>query len=157
MAGLRLKNLTVPKGARVLIAAGLLIAVGTGMGIIYHYSANTYLMDYRKEDMPQYIFAEAINEIPDATLLNYWFLDGGFYYAAGVEPVNRYFCYFNLNPPELAREQQDLIRSGGVDFVVTRRNPLSEALREAGNYKLVRTANFWFDARYYDYYLYQKQ
>ena len=156
-AGLKLKNLTVPKSARLLLAAGLIIAAGTGMGIIYHYSANTYLMDYRKEEMPQYIFAEVIRQVPDATLLNYWCLDGGFYYTAGVEPVNRFFCYFNLNPPELAKEQQGLIRDGAVDFVVTRRNPLSPALQEAGKYRLVRTANFWFDARYYDYYLYQRQ
>lgn len=40
---------------------------------------NTYLLKYSKSDMPQYQFAEIMSQVEDATLLNYNFLDGGFY------------------------------------------------------------------------------
>lgn len=145
----------IPKSARILLGFGLPILAGVGMAVIGVFSSNTYLMKFKKEDMPQYQFAEIIQEKEDATLLNYWFLDGGFYYASGVEPVNKYFCYFNLNPPELKTDQEDLIRSGGVDFVVTRRNPLPNRLLNDSSYELVAQSNFFFSTRYYDYYLYR--
>ena len=53
------------------------------------------------------------------------------------------------------RETFDLIRSGGVDFVVTRRNPLPNRLLNDSSYELVAQSNFFFSTRYYDYYLYR--
>ena len=50
---------------------------------------NRYLMSYKKEELPQYKFAEKIKQsgIENPTLLNYGFLDGGFYTASGILPI----------------------------------------------------------------------
>ena len=105
-----------------------------------------------REEMMQYRFAEIINEKEDATLLNYGFLDWGFYTAAGVAPHLKYYHLANMPLEELHSEQDRYVREGLSDFVVTRR-PLSEEL--GGLYTLVDTCpapeGLWFT----DVYLYQ--
>lgn len=76
-------------------------------------------MAYEKEDLPQYQFAEIINQKEDATLLNYGFLDGGFYTAAGLVPNCPMFCLLNVNHDENLELQTEYLRQGLVDFVVT--------------------------------------
>lgn len=71
----------------------------------------------------QQYFAQIINEVPDATLLNYGFLDGGFYLAANILPVNRFMMINNIshwNFPEMWNEQTMIVEQGLVDFVVVR-------------------------------------
>ena len=140
----------------LILGAAALILAGSGMLAIYFFSTSTYLIQYKKSDLPQFQFAETIRQTPDATLLNYWFLDGGFYYTSGAKPDSRFFCFFNINPPELQKEQEAVILEAKVDYVVTRRNPLPARLLKEGQYELVQTANFFFSYRYYDYYLYKK-
>lgn len=146
----------LPRQAGLLLGLAALLLAGGGMLAIGLFSPSAYLMKYKKADLPQYQFAEIIRETPDATLLNYWFLDGGFYYTAGAHPVNRFFCFFNMNPPELRPEQESVILNAKADYVVTRRDPLPARLIKNGQYELVQTANFFFSYRYYDYYLYKK-
>ncbi len=69
-------------------------------------------MGYEKEELPQYQFAQIINQTENATLLNYGFLDGGFYMAADVLPTTKFFCRLNLRNsdfPEMRKEQERLI------------------------------------------------
>lgn len=113
-------------------------------------SENTYLMKYEKEDLPQYQFAEIINQKEDATLLNYGFLDGGFYTAAEIVPDTRFFCYLNIPLPDVMNTQRQLVADGAVDFVVTRTNQL-----RSENYECVAEATFFFAGKDYNYYLYQ--
>lgn len=64
-----------------------------------------------------------MKETPDATLLNYGFLDGGFYLAAGVMPVTKYFCELNIPPekfPEMPKTHQRMVENGETDYVVAR-------------------------------------
>jgi len=71
----------------------------------------------------QQYFAQIINEVPDATLLNYGFLDGGFYLAANVLPINRFMMINNIphwNFPEMWDEQTAMVAEQLVDFVVVR-------------------------------------
>lgn len=118
---------------------------------------NLYLTKYDKEDTVQYRFAQTIQTVEDATLLNYGFLDGGFYYASGAEPACRYFCYFNINPPEMWAEQNACIAAGGTDFIVTRHYKLEQYGVDCSQYTLVDEASHPFDQNYsYTYYLYQK-
>ena len=139
-------------GAVALLLAGGLLLTGVSSFLVYKNSQNTYLLAYEKEDLPQYQFAETIRETPGATLLNYGFLDGGFYMAAGIEPVNRYFCYFNIAGDEMWADQRALLTAGGVDYVVTRNNPLpSRYVR----YELIRTATFFYGSKDYVYFLYR--
>lgn len=106
----------------------------------------------RQDEMMQYRFAKIINQKEDATLLNYEFLDWGFYTAAGVTPHLKYYHLPNMPLDELRSEQDRYVREGLSDFVVTRR-PLREDL--SGLYTLVDTCpapeGLWFT----DVYLYQ--
>lgn len=123
---------------------------------VFRTSQNVYLMSYEKEDLPQYQFAEYINEVEDATLLNYGFLDGGFYYAADVLPTCRFFCYLNIPLPEIWWEQNTLIQAGEVDFIVTRHYALSQYGVDSSRYTLLATADMPFEGYDFTYYLYGK-
>ena len=78
-----------------------------------------------KSSYPQYKFAEIINQKGEATLLNYGFLDQGFYLAAGIEPIegNRFFSKVNISEdvfPEMYEEQIGMAAHQKVDFMVIR-------------------------------------
>jgi len=71
----------------------------------------------------QQYFAQIINEVPNATLLNYGFLDGGFYLAANILPSNRFMMINNIphwSFPQMWNEQTAIIAQQQVDFVVVR-------------------------------------
>lgn len=121
----------------------------------FNNSSNTYLMAYNREDLPQYQFADIINETEDATLLNFGFLDGGFYYAADVLPNCPYFCYFNINSNEMWQTHYEYIREGKVDYIVTRHYQLEQYNVNCTNYELVDTAQLYFEGIDFTYYLYR--
>ena len=139
------KNIAVAVLACLLLPAGPLIALRA--------SPNTYLMDYRREDLPQYRFAEIISQSEDPSLLNYGFLDGGFYFAAGVLPSDPFFCSLNIDLPEMDQALRESIREGKTAFVVTR----SQKLKGSSNYTLVDEADLPFEGRTWHYYLYQRK
>lgn len=98
-----------------------------------------------KEETMQYQLAKVIRETPGATLLNYGFMDAGFFTAAGIAPNVRFFHTSNVEMEEKAQEQLRYIREGLVDYVVIRNDGPAE-LRE--NYELVASAkspNFWYE------------
>ena len=78
-----------------LTFSALLLAVALLVNYSFQNSSNTYLMKYDREDHPAYRFATTINTVEDAKILNFGFLDGGFYYAAGVDPSCKFFCTFS--------------------------------------------------------------
>lgn len=120
------------------------------------FNQNLYLTKYSKEDTVQYRFAKTIQTVDDATLLNYGFLDGGFYFASGATPACRYFCYFNINPPEMWEEQNACIQNGDADFIVTRYYTLDQYGVDTSKYQLVDEADHPFDQNTtFTYYLYQ--
>lgn len=116
---------------------------------------NVYLMDVEKEDMPQYQFAEIINQVEDATLINHGFLDGGFYFAADVTPTCRFFCILNVQAPDMWSSQRSQIAGGQVDFVVTRDKPLTDYQVDSSLYTLVDESQLYFEGKTRTYYLYQ--
>ena len=87
--------------------------------IVYANCSNFYLLDYSREELPQYRFAEVMERYDDPTLLNYRFLDGGFYTISGIVPEEKYFCVLNLPLSEIVEEQDRCVAEGRVDFVVT--------------------------------------
>ena len=122
----------------------------------FHVSLNTYLLGTPKESMPQYQFAEVIRQEEDATLLNYGFLDGGFYTASGLTPESRFFCKLNIDLKEMNRELSDSIQEGKITFVVTR----GKKLQGDTPYELVRQASWPYQSnaespRSFTYYLYR--
>ncbi len=119
--------------------------------------------DFMKQDgeeLAQFRFADIMNEEESPTLLNYGFLDGGFYTAADILPTVKYFCKLNLSLPEMTEEQQQVIRNKGVDFVVLR---LKGSEREYGsdvpylldNYELVDTVRQEFEGIRFTYCLFR--
>ena len=98
--------------------AVLMAALSPVAGLCW--SRNVYLMSVPGEEMPPCYFAETIRQAEDRTLLNYGFLDGGFYLAADALPVTRFFCTLNNDLPEMREEQRAAIEEGRTAFVVTR-------------------------------------
>ncbi len=111
---------------------------------------NAYLMFADSAEMPQFKFAEIIAQKEDATLLNYGFLDGGFYTVSGIVPNCRYFCKVNMGKKEMLEEQERYLEEGLVDFIVTRDTEL-----DYENYMCVAEASYYFEGSDCTYYLYQ--
>ncbi len=134
-----------------LVAASSVV-LALGMVFCYMRSDNVYLLGYPQEDMVQYKFKEIIEETEDPTLLNYGFLDGGFYTVCHIVPTCKYFAKFNIPLESILRSQQSLIENGEVDYVVTRNFELEESYEK---YELVAEDSFWFEDQDYNYYLYR--
>lgn len=146
---------TVCAGRRA-IAAVWVCAVIVAMSIFcLHKGRNTYLMSYEKEDLPQYRFAEIIGQTEDPTLLNFGFLDGGFYFAADVTPHNRFFCILNVSAPDMWQSMYRQVNQGLTDYVVTRDRELGEYNVDPSLYDLVDQAELYFEGKVRIYYLYR--
>ena len=78
------------------------------------------LMQVRKADMPQTVFAEMMNREGKPTLLDITSLDQGFYLAAGIVPNCRYFADNNLQTKEKKEAIASYLAEGKTQFVVTR-------------------------------------
>lgn len=120
-------RVTKPIVLRFICLIGMLCAAI----FVYLRAPNVDVMQRSKSDYPQYTFAELINRIDDATLLNYDFLDGGFYTTAGIIPSNRFYYCPNMLEDEILAEQRSYIASGDITFVVTS-NDTAEFLFDYG-------------------------
>ena len=114
--------------------------------IIFCTSSNVSLLRLKKSDYPQFQFAKVINEKENATLLNYGFLDGGFYTAANIVPNCKFFCDLNSRNPKIGEEQNRYVKEALVDFVVI--SDRNKKL-ESENYELVQQIG--------EYFLYQRK
>ena len=77
-----------------------------------------------KDNVVQYRFANIINQEVNPTLLHYRSIDEGFYTAAGILPINKYFEQVNIDAlelPESYEEQDSLIKNKKVMFVIVRK------------------------------------
>lgn len=111
------------------------------------------------EEYPQLQFAKIINASEDKTLMNYNFLDGGFYLMADAPlPKTKYFCRPNFPReafPELYEEQEAAIKNKETEFVVMRygRNRILEEFVTCNevyqNYELVATSYDEVDDYYF--------
>lgn len=81
-------------------------------------SPNTYMLRYRKSDLPQYQFRDIIAKTPEATVLEYKTMDIGVYTVCDMVPAFRYFCYYNMQQSEIDKEQDAYLMSGEADYVV---------------------------------------
>ncbi len=134
------------------------LAFSLAMGCLgFSTSLNTYLFLAPKEDMPQFRFASQMAGTENATLLNYGFLDGGFYTAASITPSTRFFCQLNISLPEMRSEMKRYISEGATDYVVTRGKPLDSPV-----YELIDQSSYVYQSnaespRPFTYYLYRKK
>lgn len=87
-------------------------------------SSNFDFRKTNKEDLVQFQFAEIINQKPNATILNYGFLDGGFYTVTGIVPNVKYFQNQNISQdkyPIIMEEQGRYVKEKLVDFVILKK------------------------------------
>ncbi len=92
--------------------------------LCFGYNTNIQSSRFIVKKMPvQKQFAAIIDRQKNPTLLNYGFLDGGFYLAAHIEPDVRYFEKQNIDHtlyPENMNAQNQYVREGKTQFVVVR-------------------------------------
>lgn len=118
------------------------------IGLSILLNSNIRHMQYEKMDMPQYKFAEIICKEKNPTVLNYNFLDGGFYAAAEVVPNIKYFCHLNIGIG--SKEMEQHIKNKKVDFYICRDKQI-----QFDGYTEVSSASFQYEEQYRTYYLYQ--
>jgi hypothetical protein len=140
-------------GCAVLLAASAWYAYG-------HYQYRDF-METDRAELAQTRFAAIMNGEKDPTLLNYGFLDGGFYTAADILPTTKYFCRLNMRLPEMTAAQDAAIRDKAVMFVVTRSGGKGQDAQSAlllrENYALVAQAEQEFEHRHFTYSLYRRK
>ncbi len=135
-------------GRRILTAAAALVFALCSAVFCLAASVNTPDLLKPRDETMQYKFARIVNETPNATLLNYGFMDAGFYAACNITPSVKYFHQTNVPIQEMLDEQRRYILEGVTDYVVSR-DPLPSDL--GGLYTLVATSDtpdFWYDAVY---------
>ena len=80
---------------------------------------NTYLLKYKKEDFVQYKFSEIINKYEDKSLLNYNFIDSGFYLRTNSVPNIKFFHRMNFdNFKEMEDKMNEYILNKQVNFII---------------------------------------
>lgn len=111
------------------------------------------------EDLAQYRFADYMHSVKEnPTVLNYGFLDAGFYTVADIVPNTWAYCKMNQDIPGALDDQRHAIRTKKVDFVIIRipygKEPrLLNLLKK--NYSLVESVSQYLNDDMYTYYLYE--
>ena len=101
---------------------------------------NAYMLRYTEQDLPQFAFKEIVDRVENPTLLNYGFLDGGFYTVYDIVPHCKYFCKTNIALSEMIETQEYYVENGLSDFVVTRGKQIDNEL-----YECVAEGKYFFE------------
>lgn len=86
------------------------------------YSIKSSSIFEAEKDLPQYKFDKHFKAEENPTLLNYGFLDGGFYTYSGMLPSNKFFCQLGIKHPDMMKDQDSIADNGLTKFIITRRN-----------------------------------
>jgi hypothetical protein len=100
--------------------AVLFLALGN-IGLCFG-SENMYLLEYDKEELMAFRFADFIRRsgVENPNVYNHEMLDSGVNTAAGLIPKMRFFCQNNIDYlDEIKEEQQSCLQNGCADFIVT--------------------------------------
>jgi len=125
--------------------------------IVFITSDNIHYMFKSKNEYAQYIFADIINKSDDKTLINYGFLDGGFYLTTNTLPDCYYFMRNNFtydNFKEMYLEQKRFVKEEKPHYVVTRRRFI---FLDNANYKVIQVYSQIYENEKITYYLYERQ
>ena len=127
----------------------------------YFMSPNTYMLSIKKNDLVQYKFKKIIMKEKNPTILNYGFVDMGFYTVTGIVPNTKYFEKLNFKYdkyPENVDELNKYIENKEIDFVIYTTKgkidyPVSEYLNI--NYEIVEEELQNFEGVEFKYTLYK--
>lgn len=141
----REKGPLLSKVQRRVAVSGICAAVTAFCLLFMGINGNFWYIFKGKEETVQYRFAEKIAEKEEPVILNYGFLDGGFYLAANRVPEFKYFCKLNIPKPEMEEEMDRYLKDGEADFVVLKlwkhwpeelkRDNYREVMREKARYR----------------------
>lgn len=99
---------------------------------------NRYFMFVEKSDLAQYQFRDIIaREAPEATILNYGFLDGGFYTVCNRIPICKAFCGLNIPLEEISEIQDHYANNGLCDYIITRTDVEADMDKEFALYECI--------------------
>lgn len=121
-AGKLLQKCALPRiragGMSAVCASSLCLSMAIAGGL----SMNIYFMQYSREDLWMYQFADIIEDsgIENPTLLNMRCLDSGLYTVTGIVPTCRFFQTQTIRLDDVEIEQDKVVRSGQVDFIVAK-------------------------------------
>lgn len=125
--------LRIEKARRIITIASLAICLCCSF-----LTPNRYFMSVPKEDLAQYRFKEImLSENKDATMLNYGFLDGGFYTVTGIVPNCKAFCGLNIPLDELKELQDYYVKNGLCDYVITKSTADADDNKELELYECI--------------------
>lgn len=127
-----------------------LAVIAVSMAVTVFMCRNMYLMFIPKDNMPQFRFNKEISKTENATLLNYGFLDGGFYTVSGIVPDCRFFCELNVELPEMYDTQKEYAEKGMTDYIVTK-----DEMPEFEKYECIDECTFIYWSAKSRYYLYR--
>lgn len=112
-----------------------------------------FLFKADKQNFAQYRFAK---EIKDASLIEYGFLDRGFFTYTNTLPTIKYFHRVNVSLPEMYESQFEIVKNGEVEYVVTRGCELEK--EESFEKLLYQKVDEWKNPGNVDeYYLYKRK
>lgn len=122
---------------------------------------NTKMMFLSKENYAQYRFAKIIEKSDEPTILNYGFLDGGFYTTTGIRPKFYYFMKNNLSYqkyPEMMDQQKKYVQEKQPNFVIAK-STLSLVHRNEieKNYQLIAQHTQKYQTKQVTYLLYERK
>jgi len=142
-----------------MASSGLLVVL---FCVLYFTHHNTYLMKIDKEDLFQYKFASYLNKHPNATLLNYGFLDMGVHNTANIAPTVYYFMKHNFDYdvyPFDVDAQNSYLTKKVTDFVVVKTNKdkaYKNPFLDKG-YKPILEQEQFYEDKVFNYVLYKKR
>ena len=155
-----LEKIPAAPARRVLAGALCAVLLAGSIGYAWLGCANVPRMKVPYEETPQGRIGAYIRASGEETLVTFGTLDYGFYYAADIMPVTRFFCGLNNYPVEAAVEQAERIMSGDIHFIVTRNRRLEEfvqMLKESGNaYQIDFDPDFRLALQADQFYLYER-
>lgn len=127
--------------------------------ISYYRSPNTKYISKNKSYYAQYTFLDSIK--PNSSILNYGFLDGGFYFTTKTYPNQYYFQRNNIIYelfPNNTDEQKRYIKEKQTDYVIINNELAEDELKIIKeNYNLIDSHTQQYEEYTRTYYLYEKK
>ena len=112
-------------------------------------------MKYEKKDYAQFVFSDLIEK--NKTILNYGFLDGGFYFSTNTIPEFYYFEKQNVsynNYKDNMDEQNRYIKEKIPDYVITKNKRLPNLQKD---YYCIKTHTQYYENHKIEYSLYKRK
>lgn len=127
--------------------------------ISYYRSPNTKYISKNKSYYAQYTFLDSIKS--NSSILNYGFLDGGFYFTTKTYPNQYYFQRNNIIYelfPNNTDEQKRYIKEKQTDYVIINNELAEDELKIIKeNYNLIDSHTQQYEEYTRTYYLYEKK